>query len=172
MRLGAAEHLGRRLSNKLMRASRAKLAETAEHLGFGGKLATSGLPLIAFGGLALLVGCGPGDRPADLAARTEALAPIETAELQVRESAPALYTVHVVSGLPNGCAEFVRIDVERADPIIEISVWNTVPADEDVVCTMIYRTVENTVELGSDFDSGQSYTVRVNHDTELSFTAQ
>lgn len=104
--------------------------------------------------------------------RVEVLAPIENAEIVVRESAPPQYAVRIVSGLPSGCAEFERIDTETRDESIALTVWNTMPADENVACTMIYRTTENTVELGADFASGETFTVSINDEETLSFTAQ
>jgi hypothetical protein len=109
---------------------------------------------------------------APAAARKEAQAPIESAEIIVRESAPPQYALRVVSGLPSGCARFSRIDVKRQDTVIDVTVWNSVPADSNVMCTMIYGTADNTAELGTDFKSGQSYDVRVNGESKTRFTAQ
>lgn len=99
-------------------------------------------------------------------------APIEDAELIVRESSPPQHAVRVTSGLPSGCARFERIDVTRRGSLIELRVWNSVPADDDVVCTMIYGTAVNTAELGEDLESGRRYELRVNDGTRLSFVAQ
>lgn len=100
------------------------------------------------------------------------LAPIESADIQIRESSPPQYALEIVSGLPSGCAQLSRIDVADGREPIEVTVWNSVPAADDVVCTMIYRTARNTVTLGSDFESGRTYRVRINGEVELSFTAQ
>jgi hypothetical protein len=100
------------------------------------------------------------------------LAPIQAVELQVRESIPPQYAVRVMSGLPNGCAKFDRIEVKREGNNLDLTVWNTVPADDRVVCTMIYGFARNTAELGSDFATGQTYTVRVNGEPRITFTAQ
>lgn len=104
--------------------------------------------------------------------RRAALAPIEAAELLVRESFPPQYAVRIVSGLPSGCAEFERIDVEREGNLIRLSVWNSLPADPNVACTMIYGTAENTAELGGDFDTGRTYRVQINGRPGPLFTAQ
>jgi len=110
--------------------------------------------------------------PPAMAARKDALAPIETAEIVVRESAPPQYALRVVSGLPSGCAQFSRMDVKRQDTVVDVTVWNTVPADSNVMCTMIYGTADNTADLGADFKSGQTYSVRVNGEQKTQFTAQ
>jgi hypothetical protein len=95
-------------------------------------------------------------------------APIDALELVIRESAPPQYAVHITSGLPNGCAQFE--DATLTAPL-EIRVRNSVPSDRNVVCTQIYGSHEETVDIGTDFVSGQEYVVRVN-DQELRFTAQ
>jgi hypothetical protein len=106
------------------------------------------------------------------AARKEVPAPIEAAEVQIRESAPPQYGVRIVVGLPSGCAEFSRVEVVRQDAVVEVTVWNTVPSDTNVACAMIYGTTEKNISLGSDFTSGQTYTVRVNGEDKATFTAQ
>jgi hypothetical protein len=110
-----------------------------------------------------------GDTPASSSARREVLAPIEAAELLVRESFPPQYAVRVTSGLPSGCAVFDRIDIERAANVVELSVWNTLPADRSVACTMIYGTSVNSVDLGSHFESGRSYEVHINGEARIAF---
>ncbi len=104
--------------------------------------------------------------------RTQVIAPIESVEILTLESFPPQYTVHIVSGLPSGCAAFEKAEVTgRTGNTITISVTNTMPADEDVVCTAIYGMQESNVSLGSDFTSGQTYTVDVNG-TIATFVAQ
>jgi hypothetical protein len=111
------------------------------------------------------------DTPAPPAAdRRLELAPIEEADLQLRESYPVQYAVRVVSGLPSGCARFGRIDVARQDALIQLTVWNTMPADQGVACTMIYGYSEHVIELGSDFDTGRRYEVLINGTPSLTFT--
>ncbi len=98
-------------------------------------------------------------------------APILEAELLVRESFPVQYAVRVVSELPNGCHQFDGVAQSRSGETITIDVTNTVPEDDDAVCTQIYGTHEEVVELGTDFVSGTEYTVLVN-DKTITFTAQ
>jgi hypothetical protein len=104
--------------------------------------------------------------------RKRVLAPIDAVTLVVRQSVPAGYAVDVESGLPSGCARFDRIEVKREGTNVDLTVWNTVPADATAMCTMIYGTARNTAELGGDFAAGQLYTVRVNGEAKLTFTAR
>jgi len=101
----------------------------------------------------------------------EALAPIESVEVLIMESFPPQYSVAVVSGLPNGCTSFGGYRLERNGDMIRIEVINWKPADESKACTEEYRTVEHNIWLGSDFESGKTYTVIVN-DVIESFVAQ
>ncbi|HLB22766.1 MAG TPA: hypothetical protein VJP07_01605 [Dehalococcoidia bacterium] len=99
-------------------------------------------------------------------------APIDGLDIVVRESFPPQYGVHIVSGLPSGCAQFDKAEITgRTAAEITIRVTNTVPADPNVACTAIYGTHESDVDLGSDFTAGATYTVRVN-DKSIDFTAQ
>lgn len=139
------------------------------------------LVVLAAGALALLAAaCGDVDdasdggsaSPAPDAGRKIVPAPIDELEMIVRESAPPQYAVRVVSGLPSGCAEFYEATLTgRTGTTIEIEVTNTIPSDPDLICTAIYGTHEEIIELGSDFDSGTDYVVKVN-DEEMKFTAQ
>jgi hypothetical protein len=105
--------------------------------------------------------------------RVEVEAPVESIEILVLESFPVQYRAQIVSGLPNGCHLFERYEVEREDGAteIEITVWNTIPAGDDIACAEIYGTHEGSVDLGSDFESGVEYTVTAGEVTER-FTAQ
>jgi len=99
-------------------------------------------------------------------------APIDGLDIIVRESFPPQYAAHIVSGLPSGCAQFDKAEITgRSGNEITIRVTNTLPDDPNLACTAIYGTHETTVELGSDFASGTTYTVRVN-DTWVEFVAQ
>ncbi len=99
-------------------------------------------------------------------------APIDGLDIIVRESFPPQYAVHIVSGLPSGCALFEQAEITgRSGTEITVHVTNTMPDDPNVACTAIYGTHESTVDLGSDFTAGTPYTVRVN-DKSVEFTAQ
>jgi hypothetical protein len=130
--------------------------------------------------LAVLSGCSkgaapeaaPGTPPAVASGRKAVLAPIERAELVTSESQPQRYAVLVASGLPSGCAKFERIDLARDGYVVNLSVWNTMPADAGVACTMIYGTTEHTVDLGPGLVRGEGYAVHVNGEPKLTFTPQ
>ena len=98
-------------------------------------------------------------------------APIDSVEVIVAESFPPQYFLRVKSGLPNGCFSFNEYVVTRSHSEIHVKVTNLRPADESVVCTMMYGTKKSNIALGSDFEGGIQYTVRVNDSIET-FTAQ
>jgi hypothetical protein len=127
--------------------------------------------------LLLTMGCVPGnsggsDATATQGARKSVAAPIEELEVLTRESAPPGYTLHITSGLPGGCAQFEAAAIARRDGnSISVSVTNTMPADDETMCTAIYGYKETNLDLGQDFVSGKTYTVNVN-DKQTTFTAQ
>ncbi len=95
------------------------------------------------------------------------LAPIESIDIRVAESAPPQYSLDVVSGLPSGCAKFDRYEVERFGATINVTVWNLEPIPgPGVFCTAIYGMVEHAIPLGSSFQRGTTYTVHVNDVTQ------
>ena len=101
--------------------------------------------------------------------------PIESAEIMVLERAPPQYQLRVVSGLPkgSGCSQFNGYEIRRSESNdIEVIVTHREVADRMVMCTADFPIVETFVPLGSDFVSGEKYTVRVNSDTVTSFSAQ
>lgn len=100
------------------------------------------------------------------------VAPIEDlSDVRVMESAPPQYAVTVKSGLPSGCAVYEGTEVKREGNTITLVVWNSMPADPNVACTMIYGIAEHNISLGSAFQSGETYTV-VAGDHQVTFTAQ
>lgn len=129
------------------------------------------LALLALAGLALggslRVPASPAPNASDLPApappsdRSLAPAPIDELDVLVRESMPPQVSLRVVAGLPSGCAQRHSHQVERAGPVITVTVLNSMPKGE-VMCTMIYGTYELMIDLGSDFVSGTTYTIRVN----------
>ena len=128
------------------------------------------IPLVGIAALA--AACNDDDAPPATPGRIIVDAPIDDLELVIRESDPPQYAIRIVSGLPSGCAEFERAAITtRSETQITIRVTNTMPDDPNVACTAIYGTKESVVELGSEFTSGQAYTVRVN-DKTLEFVAQ
>jgi hypothetical protein len=91
-------------------------------------------------------------------------APIDGVEVVIRESFPPQVAVRVSAGLPSGCAKPHSHSVERSGDTITVKVLNSMPAGEPI-CTMIYGMYELTIELGSDFEVGRTYTLRVNDHT-------
>ena len=100
--------------------------------------------------------------------------PIESAEIMILESAPPQYQLRVVSGLPMGssCSQFNGYEVQRGESNeIEVVVTHHEIADQQVACTTDFPIVETNIPLGSNFEPGNEYTIRVNSDT-VSFEAQ
>ena len=89
-------------------------------------------------------------------------APIESVEVLILESFPVQYQVIVVSGLPNACYSFAGYRLERSGDTIHIVAINWKPADPSMACAEVYGTVDTTIHLGSDFESGKTYTIVVN----------
>ena len=111
------------------------------------------------------------DKRVDDPGTAQALAPIESVEILVLESFPPRYMAVVVSGLPSGCVTFAGYRLERGGDPIRVEMVNWKPADPEVACPAVYGTVETNIPLGSDFQSGTTYTVVVNDVTET-FIAQ
>jgi hypothetical protein len=124
--------------------------------------------------LALLtIGCASGESipgAPSPSGRQAVAAPIDRVNIRVIESNPVQYAVNVLAGLPSGCAERNRHEVNRAADVIIVTVLNWMPTGSPA-CTMIYGTYELSVDLGSDFRSGTTYTVNVN-ETKMTFVAR
>ena len=114
---------------------------------------------------------GPRPTPVTSSSTGEALAPIESVEIVIMESFPPQYNLVVVSGLPNGCVSFGDYSVTRDGNTILVEVTNLVPTDPQLACTEIYGMVTTRIALGSDFESGTTYTIVVN-DVATTFVAQ
>ena len=113
---------------------------------------------------------GPGGEGSKEATMVEVPAPIDLVAINIAESCPPQYFVHVQSGLPNACHKFSEYEVSRDGEDVYITVTNLKP-DEPVMCAEIYGTVENNIALGSDFEGAKTYTVHVNETIET-FVAQ
>ena len=103
--------------------------------------------------------------------RVRAPATIEQVDINVAESFPPQYFVGIVSLQPNSCATFDALETTREGSSIQISVWNLVPADPNVICAAVVSSTEHNVALGTDFKPGQSYDLQVN-DVTRTFIAQ
>jgi len=122
-----------------------------------GKRLAAGLAAFA---LASCAGAEPAQPAAE--GRVEVRAPIVSVALRVAESHPPQYFADVVSALPNGCTQFARFALRREGDVVFVDVFNSVPADPSVMCTMIYGERQTAVPLGSDFRPGATYTLDVN----------
>jgi hypothetical protein len=90
------------------------------------------------------------------------LAPIEEVQLNIAESVPLQYSIHAVYGLPSGCADPGGYTLTRDGDRVLVLLYNQVPSDPDIACTLIYRTDELEIPLGSDFDANTTYQIDVN----------
>lgn len=115
--------------------------------------------------------CGGEDPPPDVefAPRIEALAPIDEAEV-ITVAGPK-YTLRIVSGLPNSCAEYKNTLVNIVGNTVLVDVRNTVPADVRVVCAAVYGFNERTVELPG-LEPKTDYTIIVNGTVDLTLTTE
>ncbi len=102
--------------------------------------------------------------------RQEVPAPIDGVDVRILESNPPQYMVNVRAGLPSGCAEKNRHEIQRAAEAITVTVLNWMPTGSPP-CTMIYGSYMLNINLGSDFRRGTTYSVSVN-DERTSFVAQ
>jgi hypothetical protein len=91
-------------------------------------------------------------------------APIDQIDVVIRESAPPQVALKVKAGLPGGCAQRDSHSVTRSGDTFRVTVLNSMP-NGNPICTMIYGTYDLTIELGSDFRIGGTYTVQVNDKT-------
>ena len=102
--------------------------------------------------------------------------PVESAEIMVLESAPPQYQParHIGSSQGQRVLPVQRLRKSRRGETndIEVIVTHHEVADPMVICTADFPIVETVVPLGSDFELGEKYTVRVNSDTVTSFVAQ
>jgi hypothetical protein len=94
-------------------------------------------------------------------------APIHDVSVTVLMSNPPQVEVYIKGGLADGCTVFHELNWERDGKTVKITV--TVERPREAVCTEVYGFFEKTVNLGTDFVSGETYTVNVN-DKTTSFT--
>lgn len=98
------------------------------------------------------------------------LAPVQSADMAVLTSFPPQYAVKVTAGLPSGCAKADGSEVTQSGNEIRVAVYNTMPSGP-IACTQIFGTYDLTINLGSNFVTGQDYRVSVNGKM-LTFKAQ
>lgn len=118
---------------------------------------------IALAGVAALASAR-GDTAPTSPARQTVPAPIDRLEVLIPESNPPQVTLNVTAGLPSGCAQRDSYSTARTGDTITVTVLNSMPTGNPV-CTMIYGSYQLTIDLGRDFRSGATYTVKVNDKT-------
>ena len=87
-------------------------------------------------------------------------APIHEVRVAIAESYPPQVMVYIKGGLSDGCTEFHDLKTERSGN--EVSITVTTRRSKEAVCTQVYGYFEKNVNLGSDFVSGEAYTINVN----------
>jgi len=97
------------------------------------------------------------------------LAPIHEVQVNIAESYPPQVIVYIKGGLSDGCTTFHELKTERTGNKINIEVTTQRPKDKG--CTAVYGYFEKNVNLGSEFISGETYTINVN-DKTTSFVMQ
>ena len=81
------------------------------------------------------------------------------------------YQLRVVSGRPSGsCTQVNGYEITRRDPnTIEVAITHHQVSDPNIACTRDFPITETVVPLGSGFQAGTEYTVKVN-DESRTFT--
>ena len=77
---------------------------------------------------------------------------------------PLGYQARVVSGRPSGsCTRINGYEVSRREPaVIEVKITHHQVSDPNVMCTRDFPVTKTVVPLGSEFQAGTEYTVKVN----------
>ena len=114
----------------------------------------------------VVASCLPADDEPELEIRP---APIHEVRVNIAESYPPQVFVYIKGGLADSCTTFNEVTVERSGNTITIAVTTRHPVD--AICAQVYGYFEKNVALGSDFTSGETYTVIVNDQT-TSFVMQ
>ena len=112
---------------------------------------------------------GGGSQEGDGGGVVIGLAPIHEVRVNMAESFPPQVFVYIKGGLADGCTTFHQLTTERDENTINIKVTTQRP--KDAVCIQVYGYFEKNVALGSDFTSGETYTINVN-DKTTSFVMQ
>ncbi|MCH7736346.1 MAG: hypothetical protein IH872_02985 [Chloroflexi bacterium] len=114
-----------------------------------------------------------GNPPPEEPATVMAPAPIDGATVVAPLVPSGEYTLNITSGLPSGCAQFNEFRVERDGSGIVVDVTNLVPNPNKLIaCTAIYGYHESEIPLGSGLIAGEAYSITINGELAISFTAQ
>ena len=97
--------------------------------------------------------------------------PVESLEIHVAESDPPQYFAEVVFELPQGCGETYEHEESRSGNTIVITATRLEAPYRQLHCTHLLSNHHFNFPLGTDFRSGETYTVHVNRATET-FVAQ
>ncbi len=97
------------------------------------------------------------------------LAPIHEIQVNIAESYPPQVLIYIKGGLADSCTTFHGLTTERSGNTINITV--TTQRLKDAICAQVYGFFEKNVNLGSNFTSGETYTINVN-DKTTSFVMQ
>ena len=95
-------------------------------------------------------------------------APIDSAEL-VTGATPGSYELHLVVGLPTGCAAQGGFEVNRNGDKVEVKVYDTMPYPNNMACTTIYGTYKLTVPI-TGLTPGHEVHLSVNTQKHFIFT--
>ena len=113
-----------------------------------------------------------GDPPPVEPFPVEVAAPIEDASVVPPSDVVGDYVLNIISGLPNGCAEFSEYGLEQEGNAFVVSVNNLVPHPSlEMACTEQYGMHEGQISIGSGLVAGETYTVTVNDHLTISFNA-
>ena len=117
----------------------------------------------------------PDDGPGPVPTPTQR-APIESVEVAFLESVPVQHALRIVAGLENSCLESYgsqAVTTTGADGknLVEVEVTNIV-GPPGTACDASYRTYEENINRGSDFEPGSEWDVYVNGEFQISFTAE
>jgi inhibitor of cysteine peptidase len=95
-------------------------------------------------------------------------APIHELKIAFAESYPVQVFLYIKGGLADGATTFNEVVVGGLkDHTIAVTVTTKRP--KDAIATQVYGYFEQNVNLGSNFKSGDTYTVKVN-DKNIDFT--
>jgi hypothetical protein len=111
---------------------------------------------------------GAGTGSGDDSEFTSRPATIEKVSIDSTRSIPAQHHVVVTIVLNSGCETFKEIDWNVKDREVHINVYTQVPSGP-VMCTLAIAYHDESVNIGSDFESGFEYDVIVNGERQGSF---
>ena len=98
-------------------------------------------------------------------------APIESAEIVTIDRVPPGYELHVVAQIPgSSCHRPQAPAVRRDGTTFRVTVQNLFTGAEVCTADLGYRDL--TIPLPGDFDSGARYTVLLNDEPPLNFSAR